>query len=88
MSTATDMRDAYLAAEKALLLGQSYRMGERQLTMANLPEIQAGRKEWERRAIAEARIAAGGSSPRYQQADFSNLTDRRLADDECGWVRW
>ena len=53
MSTATEMRDAYLAAELAVLAGQSYRLGERQLTLANLPEIQAGRAEWERRVAAE-----------------------------------
>lgn len=68
MSTATDMRDAYIAAETALLLGQSYKFGERTLTMVNLPEVQKGRAEWERRAAAEA---AGRSGPRYQQADFS-----------------
>lgn len=69
MSNATDMRDAYLAAEKALLLGQTYKFGERTLTMANLPEIQKGRAEWERRANAESSQLNG--APRYQQADFS-----------------
>lgn len=72
MSTITDMRDAYLAAELALLAGQSFRWGDgRQLTMANLPEIQKGRAEWERRADAEANVAVGGSAPRYSVADFS-----------------
>lgn len=58
MSTATDMRDAYIAAEVAVLKGQTYRFGERQLTLANLPEIRAGRVEWEVRVATEQRIAA------------------------------
>jgi hypothetical protein len=85
MSTATDMRDAYLAAEKALLLGQSYRFGDRMLTMANLPEIQKGRLEWERRANAEASAAAGASSPRFSVADFGS-TDAGRYPGGCGWV--
>lgn len=86
MSTATDMRDAYLAAEKALLLGQSYKFGERMLTMANLPEIQKGRLEWERRAANEARSAAGGASVGFKRADFGGCGDRRLGDDDGRWI--
>lgn len=81
MSIATDMRDRYLAAETAILLGQSVKFGERMLTMANLPEIRAGRLEWERRAAAEARA---GASPRYSQANFSDTDDVRLPG-MCGW---
>ncbi|MGN6520498.1 MAG: primosomal replication protein PriB/PriC domain protein [Dokdonella sp.] len=69
MSTATDMRDAYLAAELAVLAGQSYRLGERQLTLANLPEIQAGRQEWERRVAAETASVRGDCG--FAVADFS-----------------
>jgi hypothetical protein len=61
MSTATDMLEAYQAAEQALLKGQMYRFGDRQLTMANLPEIQGGRREWERRVSQENAAAAGVS---------------------------
>lgn len=60
MSTATDMRDLYIAAETAVLKGQSYRMGERMLTLADLEQIRAGRREWEGRAAVEA--AAGSAS--------------------------
>ena len=70
MSTATDMRDAYLAAELKLLKGQSVRFGDRQLTMANLPEIIAGRKDWEARVAAES-AAACGHYPGIALADFS-----------------
>lgn len=59
MSTATDMRDAYLAAERAVLKGQSVRLGERMVSRADLPEIIRGRKEWELRVLAETRAAAG-----------------------------
>lgn len=38
------LRDAYLAAETKILLRQSYSMGEKQLTMADLSDIQAERK--------------------------------------------
>jgi hypothetical protein len=69
MSTATDMRDAYIAAEKAILAGQSFAWGDRTLTRANLAEVRDGRAEWEAKANAEARAAAGGGSFRY--ADFS-----------------
>lgn len=73
MSTATDMLAAYQTAEKALLEGQIYRFGDRQLTMANLPEIQSGRREWERRVATEQARAAGvASSPlSVVGADFS-----------------
>jgi len=69
MSTATDMRDAYLAAEKAVLQGQAYTFGDRTLTLAHLKEIVAGRAEWEAKVAAEARQAAGYG--RFRLADFS-----------------
>lgn len=71
MTTATDMLQKYIDAEAAILDGQIVRFGERQLTRANLIEVQNGRKDWERRVAAEQRIAQGGTSPRYQTADFS-----------------
>jgi hypothetical protein len=63
------MRDAYLAAEAAILNGQSITFAGRTLTYADLAEIRKGRKEWERKAQAEARGTAGGL--RHQLADFS-----------------
>jgi hypothetical protein len=70
MSTATAMLQTYLDAEAAILAGQTVRFGERQLTRANLAEVQAGRREWERKVASEQRVAAGGSSLRYQTPDF------------------
>ena len=43
-----EMYDAYVAAEKAILSGQSYTIGGRQLTRANLKEVQDGRAYWSR----------------------------------------
>jgi len=60
MSTATDMLAKYLAAEAAILGGQSYRWGDRQLTRADLSMVQAGRREWERKAAAESRGGNAG----------------------------
>lgn len=68
MSIATDMLAKYLAAEEAILGGQSYKWGERQLTRADLAMVQTGRREWERKASAEAR---GGGAVGVQLADFT-----------------
>lgn len=62
MSAASDMRDLYIAAEAAVLKGQSYRLGERMLTLADLEQIRAGRREWEGRVAAE-NAAAGSCGP-------------------------
>lgn len=66
-STAQVMLQAYLAAETAVLSGQSFRFGERQLTRADLAEIRAGRREWEVKARTETN---GGSRMSVALADF------------------
>ena len=72
MSTSTDMRDLYLAAERDILQnGSTTRMGDRLLTMADLPDIRAGRQEWERRVAEESRRAAGVARVGYAVANFS-----------------
>jgi hypothetical protein len=58
MSVATDTLAQYQAAEAAVLKGLSYRIGDLQLTRADLAQIQAGRREWERRVSDEAAAAA------------------------------
>lgn len=58
MTTATDMLAKYMTAESAVLEGKDVSFGDRRLSMANLPEIIAGRKEWEQRVAREAQIAA------------------------------
>lgn len=49
--------DNYMAAEDAVLSGQSYSIGSRQLTRANLSEIRSGIAAWEQRVI---RLSSGG----------------------------
>lgn len=68
MSTASDLLAKYLAAEMAILDGQSFRMGERILTMADLDVVRRERASLERRVQGET----NGSSARYQVADFSS----------------
>ncbi|HDS1561960.1 primosomal replication protein PriB/PriC domain protein [Stenotrophomonas maltophilia] len=64
---AQSMLEMYLAAEAAVLQGQSFRMGERQLNRADLAEIRAGRREWEAKVNMQAR---GGSRVSVSLADF------------------
>lgn len=60
MTTATDMLSAYLQAEAAILAGQEFWWSDgRKLRRADLPEIRAGRQEWEARVSAESAMAAG-----------------------------
>lgn len=76
MSNAADMLAAYTTAELALLKGQTYKFGERQLTMANLPEIQSGRREWELRVNGENAQAAGfDTRPGVRLANFSGCDE-------------
>jgi len=63
-----DMVDKYLAAELAVLEGKETWFNGRKVVMADLPQIIAGRKEWERRVNAQAAAAQG--SPGYSLATF------------------
>lgn len=66
------MRDAYIAAEVAILAGQSWEMAGRKLTRADLATVQKGRQDWEIRCRDEEAAAAGRTGPlRYAAADFS-----------------
>jgi hypothetical protein len=49
----------YLAAEAAVLAKQSYSIGGRSLSLANLEEIQKGIKLWNDRATALGSVAEG-----------------------------
>lgn len=55
----------YLAAETAVLSGQSYEINGRRVTRANLAEIQAGIKIWNERAKSLARggLVIKGATP-------------------------
>lgn len=74
MTTATDKLAEYLAAESAVLLGKEATIGDRKLRLEDLPQIRAGRQEWERRVAQESAKASG--VPRiggltYSVADLS-----------------
>lgn len=66
--SAQGMLDKYLEAEEAILLGKTTIFMGRTHTMAELPQIQAGRREWERKVIAQRNAAQG--SPGYALATF------------------
>ena len=68
MSTASDLLALYLAAEAKILSGQSTRMGDRMLTMADLDAVRSERKALERRVAGESR---GDGSIRHQLGSFS-----------------
>ena len=57
--------DAYLAAETAVLSGQSYELNGRKVTRADLASIQSGIKIWNTRARSLARggISVRGATP-------------------------
>lgn len=62
MSTATEMRDRYIAAEAAILDGQSYDFGNgKRVTLADLAEVRKGRAEWERAVATESRGGRTGA---------------------------
>jgi hypothetical protein len=75
MSIATDKLAEYLAAEAAVLKGQQFRLGDKQVTFAELGAIQAGRAYWERRVASET-AAAAGRTPGVALADFSGCHRR------------
>ncbi|AWH46040.1 DUF6148 family protein [Stenotrophomonas sp. ZAC14A_NAIMI4_1] len=72
MKTAQEMLDFYIDAEVAVLGGQTVRLGDRQLTRADLAEIRSGRKEWQ---AAVLRVSAAASRrARWGNADFGGVT--------------
>lgn len=56
---------AYLAAETAVLAGQSYSINGRTLTRANLNEIQQGIQIWDQRAkgLSRGGLVVKGATP-------------------------
>ena len=64
MSAATLLAE-YEAAISKVLLGQSYSMGNRSLTRANLAELEAGRDKYKREVARETNggIQVNGMTP-------------------------
>lgn len=56
--------DAYLAAETAVLSGQSYEIAGRKLTRANLADIQSGIRAWNSRVQSLSRTRGRAIVPR------------------------
>jgi hypothetical protein len=75
-TTAQAMLQFYMDAEEKILKGQSVRMGERTLTLADLAEVRAGRREWQAAVKSEV-TAAQGQSSLYAVADFSGHGSNR-----------
>lgn len=67
-TTPQQMVDKYLQAEMDVLEGKTTIFAGRTLTMVDLPDIRAGRLEWERRASAVRSAARGARG--YSLAEF------------------
>lgn len=59
MTQATDMLNLYIQAETAVLSGQEFVLGDKRLRRADLEQIRAGRKEWQRIVNDEAARTSG-----------------------------
>jgi len=70
MATAHEMLEFYTQAEQLVLQGQRVRHGDRDLTLADLAEIRAGRREWQARVDAMSRRGRAG----WANADFGGTT--------------
>lgn len=64
LETAQARLTAYLAAEEKVLAGQRYRIDDRELTRANLAEIQTGIATWNNRVVELSIRGAGRSRAR------------------------
>ena len=62
--------NAYLAAETAVLTGQSYEIAGRKLSRADLDSIQTGIKTWNSRVVTLSNQARGRSRSRTIVAGF------------------
>lgn len=70
MSTATDMLALYVAAETAIMGGQSYTINGHTFTHANLADVQKGRREWQLAVNKENAGVTGKTS--FALADFTD----------------
>ena len=62
LEVASQMYTMYIEAEKAVLSGQSYSIGDRSVTRANLVEIQKGRNYWRSELLKETNAATSGTT--------------------------
>lgn len=64
LAQAQTQLDAYLAAEAAVLLNQSYEINGRKFTRTDLSAIQIGIKTWNDRVVTLSQQAQGRSRSR------------------------
>lgn len=64
-----EMIDLYMEAEKAILKGQSYSIGNRSLTRSNLTEVRNARSDWENR-LANFDLRARKANHHYAVSTF------------------
>jgi len=64
LATAETRLQQYLDAEAAVLAGQSYKIGDREMRRADLAEIRAGIDAWDKRCKTAAVSASGRSRGR------------------------
>lgn len=70
LTQAQTQLNAYLAAETAVLAGQSYEIAGRKLSRADLDSIQIGVKTWNSRVVTLTNQAAGRSRSRTVVVGF------------------
>lgn len=70
MSTTQQRLDAYLDAEARVLAGQSVRLGDRQVTLADLSEIRKGIAQLRSELAAAQVTGPARGSLRYRTAVF------------------
>lgn len=79
MTTTAELLQLYVDAEAKILKGQSYRMGDRWVTRADLQFVQAERRRLQAQHNAELAAATGGRR-RFTQGNFGS-------SDAPGWNR-
>lgn len=70
MSSASDRLAAYLAAELAILGRQSYTIGDRSLTMADLSEVRRAIAALQKEVAAESAATSSRTGPRHMLCEF------------------
>lgn len=75
ISTTQDRLNRYLEAEAAILGGQSYRYGDRELRRPDLEYVQKQIAYLQAAAARELAVSRGGGG-RFSQADFSGVGPR------------
>lgn len=71
LATATEHRDAWLAADTAIAVGKSYTIGNRQLTRSDSEEVKKMLTYWQSRVKSLTAAANGMKNPGVAVARWS-----------------